>query len=580
MMAQTNLGRRTLLPRAYRDYALRYYQYRWELAFAVTLSVAQSLSLIPVAWFIKLAFDRILEKSNYPDLFLPCLAILFLVGGSSALSLLSRHHSLRITKLVIQDMRVELFAKSYEVAATFSNTADRSSLHTTIVQDTERVDVGSNAIVVLCIPALVTAAIFFVALAATASTLLFATAITAPLALVTNRILGRQLRTLAEKFREALKNFDEHVFAALRRIELARLRGAEQIEIEYQTAVIDGLRRASGRMAWFGAAYSTAQTCAASVASVVTLIAGGGAVSGGWMSVSELAAYYFILSRLGASLSVLWAAAPQVIAGLVSLENIGRMQLAPRRTPADGTHGHEIRGTIEFRNVCFSYGDVAVLKGVNLMIPAGARVAIVGPNGGGKTTIAHLLLGIYRPNAGEIFVDGVPLADLTIADYRRQIGVALQDQMIFAGTVRQNIAYGFPEAPFAEIERAARRACADRFIRSLPHGYDTLIGQAGVALSGGQSQMLTLARAFLGAPQVLILDEPTNHLDEATAKAVFSELSSLVSEPTIIVISHDLELFESMDCVYQLVDGRLSLLRERPSGGGIQFRTMRASDNA
>lgn len=578
-MARALLSPGAFIPSAWRDYMRRYGKFRWALIFSVTLSVLQALSLVPVAWLIKLTFDRILEKSGNLALLFPCGAILLLVVVSSAFSLLARRHSLRITKLVVQDIRLELFAKSYEVAATFSVAEDRSSLHTAIVQDTERIDVCSNAIVVVCIPALLTSTIFIAALAAAAPMLLLATAAAVPLALVSNRILGRKLRGLVEKFRIAFKDFDENIFAALRRIELTRLRGAEQIEFARQTKFIADLRRTSGRMAWIATAYGAAQTSITSMASVVTLVAGGGAVSSGWMNVSDLAAYFFILSQLGSSLNALWNAAPQVLAGLVSLENIGRLQSAARRTPSDGTLRQAVRGSIEFRDVHFSYGGEPVLKGIYLKVAPGARIAIVGANGSGKTTLAYLLLGVYRPSNGGVFIDDVPLVDLAAADYRRQIGVALQDQMIFAGTVRENIAYGFPAASLAEVERAARCACADGFIRSLPDGYDTAIGQAGVALSGGQSQMLTLARALLGAPQILILDEPTNHLDEATEKTFCDNLDTLLFGPTIVIITHDIELAARMDDVYLLADGRLSALTGLGCGAA-ELRTMRERGNA
>ena len=541
-------------------YLRRYRPYRWTLIASAGLSVLQSLLLVPVAWFIKLSFDRILGKAGLWELLLPCGAILVLVASSSMVSLLARHHSLRITKRVVYGLRHELLAKAYQLAGTFSSASDRSALHTTIVQDTERVDVGSNAIVVVCIPALVTSAIFTLALAVLAPVLLLATLLAVPLAVASNRLIGRRLRKLVEGFRRDFQNFDENIFAALRRIELTRLSGAEQLEMTRQNEFMDRLRRTSGRMAWMATAYSTAQSGVITVAIVVTLIAGGTAVAQGWMSISALAAYSFVLAQLGSSANALAGAAQQVLAGTDSLGNVARMLAAARRTPIAGARKHNVQGAVELRDVHFSYGTKPLFEGLNLLVPAGGRIAIIGPNGSGKTTLAHLLLGIYMPERGEVLVDGEPVGELALDHYRRQVGVALQDPMIFAGTVSANIAYGRPDASPGDIVRAAELAGADDFIRAMPDGYDTMIGQGGVSPSGGQSQMLSLTRALLGLPKLLILDEPTNHLDEAATDTLLRNLGGLDCAPTVIVVTHDRKIAGKMNETYRLEAGRLSPL--------------------
>jgi ABC-type multidrug transport system fused ATPase/permease subunit len=540
------------------DYWRRYREFRVPLALSGIMAVTQSLLLIPQAFLIKAAFDSILGGKGFLALCVPCGLILTLTLVSAALSLLARHNVLRVSKLVIEKIRLELLLESYGLAATFSSAEDRSWIHTVIVQDTERVDIGTSAIFSVALPALVTSAIFFAALFVLAPRLLVATLCAAPLAILSHRFLGRPLQDLVKRFRAAFEAFDENILQALRRVELTRVRGAQAYEMARQGKFVDALRLTSGRMAWMGMAYSVAQASITTVVSVVTLIVGGMAVARGAMSLSDLAAYYFVLAQLGASLNALWTATPQILAGADSLGKIGQMQAMARRTPVGGTSERQIEGDIEFRDVHFSHGEGPLLRGVNLRVPAGGRIAIVGPNGAGKSTLAYLLLGLFAPEAGDIFVDGVSLSELSLEHYRRQIGVVLQDAFLFPGTIAENIAYGRTSPLREDIEHAAMLARADVLLQGLPQGYDTEIGLNGVALSGGQAQTLGLARALYGRPKLLILDEPTNHLDADTVQALLERLDTLESRPTLVLITHDRAVASRFDRVYRLEGGVLA----------------------
>lgn len=544
-------------PAVWRDYLRRYGPHRGPLILSAALSVMQSLLLVPVAILIKLCFDAILQHRGFWPLLWPCAGILALTLTGAAMAVLARHLSLRVTKRVIHDLRRELLAKSYALASNFSSTDDRAALHSVIVQDTERVDVGSNAVVIVALPSLITGVLFLTALGVLAPWLLLATLAAGPLVLLSNRILGRRLRQLVERFRLAFESFDENILAALRRMELTRLRCAEPMEEARQAPVIDALRRVSGRMAWTGTAYTVTQSATTMFVSIVTLVVGGMAVMRGGMSLADLAAYYFVLAQLGGSLNALWTAVPQILSGADSLGKIAAMQAARRRTPQGGARRHRLDGAVTLRNVHFDYGSEPVLRGVDLALKPGERIAIAGANGSGKSTLAYLILGLYAPHAGEILVDGVPLMTLALDDYRRQIGVALQEPLLFAGTIAENVAYGEADATADDVAHALKLAGAEAFVAALPDGANTRLGAGGIALSGGQGQMLGLARALLGRPKLLILDEPTNHLDEATVAAFFDMLDTLETRPTVIVITHDRAVAGRFDRLYRLENGVL-----------------------
>ncbi|WP_454857488.1 ABC transporter ATP-binding protein [Rhizobium binxianense] len=216
--------------------------------------------------------------------------------------------------------------------------------------------------------------------------------------------------------------------------------------------------------------------------------------------------------------------------------------------------GH-LKGEIVYRDVSFGYStDKQALNEVNLTIRAGETIAFVGPSGAGKTTICSLLPRFYEVSKGGISIDGIDIRHMTLSSLRRQIGIVQQDVFLFAGTIRENIAYGRLDASMAEIAEAARRARLDDMIASLPQGYDTIIGERGVKLSGGQKQRLAIARMFLKNPPILILDEATSALDTETERAIQQSLATLAEGRTTLIIAHRLATIRDADRIV-VVDG-------------------------
>jgi len=211
------------------------------------------------------------------------------------------------------------------------------------------------------------------------------------------------------------------------------------------------------------------------------------------------------------------------------------------------------RGAIRFENVSFAYEpDRRVLEEVEFAVDPGQHVALVGPSGIGKSTLASLLLRLYDPGQGRVLIDGRDIRDYTLASLRAQISVVLQDTLLFAATVRDNIAYGAPSATAADVEAAARLANAHDFIQALPKGYDTVLGERGVTLSGGQRQRLAIARAAVRKAPILLLDEPATGLDEENERAVLDALTRLAQERTTFFITHDLRVAAGADLVIYL----------------------------
>jgi len=220
-------------------------------------------------------------------------------------------------------------------------------------------------------------------------------------------------------------------------------------------------------------------------------------------------------------------------------------------------------GEFEFRNVGFSYDDSGRgLRDVSFRIPAGTRVGIVGATGAGKTTVLNLLMRFYDPTSGEVLLDGKDVRDYRIADLRKQFAVVLQEPVLFATSIAENIAYGKPDASDQEIVAAAQAAASHEFILNLPEGYETQAGERGSRLSGGERQRISLARAFLRNSPILILDEPTSSVDVHTEAAIMEATERLMSGRTTFMIAHRLSTLKSCDLVLVLDQGRLVEVKE------------------
>lgn len=280
----------------------------------------------------------------------------------------------------------------------------------------------------------------------------------------------------------------------------------------------------------------------------------------GVIDIADLTAYLMFIGYFLQPIHRLTAFTQQFQQGMSGFERfLELMAVKPSIVDAeDAVELKDVKGAISLRNVSFSYnGKSEVLKDINLDIAPGKTVALVGPSGGGKTTLCHLIPRFYDVTGGEILVDGVNIKSIKLASLRKNIGLVQQDVFLFTGTIRENILYGKPDATEEELIEAAKNAQIHDFIMSLPDGYDTYVGERGIKLSGGQKQRISIARVFLKNPPILILDEATSALDTVTEQEIQAALQRLSENRTTIVIAHRLSTVRDADEIVVIKDGRI-----------------------
>jgi ABC-type multidrug transport system fused ATPase/permease subunit len=258
------------------------------------------------------------------------------------------------------------------------------------------------------------------------------------------------------------------------------------------------------------------------------------------------------------SITRLYSEARQAMAGLVRINEL--LDVPETVVEAPGAVAlPALRGRVRFRGVSLAYEPERwALREIDLVVEPGEHVAVVGPSGAGKSSLVNLIPRFYDPTEGAVEIDGHDLREVRIASLRRQIGLVPQETVLFAGTVAENIAYGRPEATREEVEEAARIAGADAFVAGLPDGYDTVLGEGGLALSGGQRQRLALARAVLNDPAVYILDEATSALDSESEEAIQEAMARLTEGRTTFIVAHRLSTVRTAHRIVVLLDGRIA----------------------
>ena len=320
--------------------------------------------------------------------------------------------------------------------------------------------------------------------------------------------------------------------------------------------LFDNVRRSITGTSLVGAG----STVIVGVIGVLMIAVGGRAIVAGRMTLGDFVMYVFFVGLVAAPLVQIASIGTQISEAFAGLDRIREISETPTEDADDERRSPlpDVEGEVAFEDVSFSYlPGVPVLRGVSFRAPAGSTTALVGSSGSGKSTLIGLVMAFQRPDSGRVLVDGRDLDSVRLRDFRARLGVVLQDNFLFDGSIRENIAFARPDATLEEVRAVSRVAHCDEFVSRFEHGYDTIVGERGVKLSGGQRQRVAIARAVLADPRILILDEATSSLDSESEAMIRDGLRALRHGRTTFVIAHRLSTVESADQILVLEDGQI-----------------------
>lgn len=367
---------------------------------------------------------------------------------------------------------------------------------------------------------------------------------------------GRAIRNLSRKIQKNLGTLTKIAEERLGNVRTSQSFAAEILEVHRYNKQVRKIFDLGKKESIISATFFSSTSLMGNMTILTLLYVGGGLVQSGGITIGELTSFLMYTAYAGSSLFGLSSFYSELMKGVGAASRLFELEdREPKISPTKGEKVESAHGPIRFENVSFSYPTrpaVTIFKGLDFEIPPGSNVAIVGPSGGGKSTIGALLLRFYNPSQGRIFISGKDISKMNVKSLRRKIGVVSQEPVLFSGTIAENIAYGKPEATRSEIVAAARKANC-QFISDFPDGLDTQVGPRGAQLSGGQKQRIAIARALIKSPDILILDEATSALDAESETLVNSALAALLrGNNTTISIAHRLSTIKRSDSIIVL----------------------------
>ena len=413
-------------------------------------------------------------------------------------------------------------------------------LHLTLVHETGIIDTMNTAVITQLLPGLFGALVLFWILARIEPVYAAVLAVVAPASFLLNRAAQRHAWLRQESLRVAWEKFSRGVRFMIQALDLTRSHAAEDYESARQTGNIRQLRDIALDLYRFDARQQVLQGFLLITCTLAALLAGGWMVATGRATRGQVMVFYAAAGVFAVQARTIVDSIPPIRRGLDAFDQLIALMRTKDHEPYEGTGVIGAIDDIRVDDVSFSYREGApLLSGVSLEIRRGEQLALLGANGSGKSTIAHLITGVYRPDQGGLFVNGIAYDNADIRSLRSRMAVLPQNPFLFPGTIRDNLTYGMAACSDEEVWQALEWSGAGAFVSDITEGLNSAIGEHGILLSGGQRQKLALARALLRKPDFLIFDEPTNHLDEEAIVILLHNLAQLPFHPAVLIISHD-----------------------------------------
>jgi ATP-binding cassette, subfamily B, bacterial len=539
-------------------------RYKGMLAFGLAALVLSAVAMLSVPLAVRRMIDHgfSAENAGFIDQYF---AMMVVIGAILAASIAARFYCVSwLGERVVADLREDVFAHLARLGPAFFEKTHSGEVMSRLTADTTQIKAVAGHTISQALRNIIMLIGAFVMMFITSPNLSGLTLIAIPVIVLPLMAYGQAVKNLSRKAQDTLAEASAYAAENLSAVRTMQSFAHEKaVSARFQDAVQRSFDAARDRMK--ARAGLTALTVFLTVASIVAVLwYGASAVISGQMTGGQLSQFIiyalFVAGALG-ELAEVWGEISQASGAAERLTEI--LAVVPEiRSPVNPVPlPVPARGAVDFDSVTFAYAsrpDVSALRDFSVHVKPGETVALVGPSGAGKTTIFNLLLRFYDPTSGHVRVDGVDVASADLDELRRRISLVPQDVAIFADSVLENIRYGSPEASEDDVRKAAMAAQADTFIRALPEGYGTRLGERGVTLSGGQRQRLAIARAILKNAPILLLDEATSALDAENERAVQQALEVVMRDRTTLVIAHRLATVQKADRILVMDEGRVA----------------------
>ena len=549
--------------------------YRKLVLIILLAMLMETLIGLAIPWPLKIIIDSVVGNHPLPGplqwtrIILPAenkmqlaavaaISFVIITALGSLAGYLDNYYNEKVAQYVANDLRRKMYHHLQHLSLSYYDSHQTGKLLSTITADVSTVqDFASSTLLTILIDALTILGMIGIMFYLNSDFTLVALAV-APFLLFFVARFKKVMKKATREVRKDQSNMLVVIQKGLESIRAVNAFGRQDFEEERLKKVSEQTVDAALKARRVKSVLSPVVAITVAACTAFVLWRGAALVLSGAMTVGALTVFLWYMSKFFSPVQDLAKMTSTIAQTTVALERIQSI-LDTNSITSEKQNAIEpakLKGEIVFENVCFAYHvESPIVKDFNLTIAPGQRIGICGATGSGKSTIVSLIARFYDPTTGRVLIDGTDISDFTLDGLRKQLGFVLQDTVLFYGSVRENIAYGRPEASEEEIIDAAKTANADEFISRMPHGYDTLVGERGVTLSGGQRQRIGIARALVRNSPILILDEPTSSLDSESEKTVLEALEKLMIGRTVIIIAHRLSTIRNADQIIVLEGG-------------------------
>ncbi|WP_438312675.1 ABC transporter ATP-binding protein [Sporosarcina sp. FA9] len=542
--------------------------YNWQIVFTIFIGIIKFAIPLFIPLLIKIVIDDIIggdslsaaEKTRQ---------LFYWLGGTALLFFLIRppieyyrqYYAQYVSNKILYDIRKELYSHLQKLSLSYYSNTRAGEVISRVINDVEQT---KNFVMIGLMNVWLDLATILIAIAIMLTLdvkLTLVTLLAFPFYAFSVKHFFGKLRELTSRRSQALANVQSYLHERIAGVSVIKSFSLEEIEQERFDKTNDNfLTKAIDHTKWNAKAFAVVNTIT-DVAPLLVIAYAGYQVINGPLSVGTMVAFIAFIDRLYGPLRRLVNSSTTLTQSFASMDRVFEL-MEEKYDITDKENAvllPPMEGEVEFDNVSFSYEEdgETILKKINFKVNAGDTVAFVGMSGGGKSTIVSLIPRFFDVTSGEIRIDGHNLADVKIKSLREQIGIVMQDSILFSDSVKSNILMGKPDATEEEIILAAKAANAHDFIEELPHGYETRVGERGVKLSGGQKQRIAIARVFLKNPPLLILDEATSALDLESESLIQDSLERLASDRTTLIVAHRLSTITHANTIFVIDTGEV-----------------------